>query len=453
MHPKIILAATTILYAGLLPTAVRADDAAAVFDGDFVVEGKYLSLDKLNAVKTPTPVIDIPQSLSIMDSQQIADQAFTSLGDITRYTPGISVSQGEGHRDAIVIRGNQTTADFFIDGLRDDVQYYRPLYNLEQVEILRGANALLFGRGGGGGVVNRVTKRADFSQNFTGATASIDTFGSVYVAGDLNLAADDSAAFRLNGYYTSLDNHRDFFGGDAFAINPTASFRIGPDTDIMVSYEYVDDDRVVDRGVPSRTVEEGQARPLEGFDNTFFGSPDANFTTLQAHILKSRLDHVFSSGLRANLTAQYADYDKLYQNLFPSGSVAVSNGTFAEVELDGYRDTTDRQNLIVQGNLIGEFATGAIGHTLLAGFEYGDQDSSNSRADNLFAQNGDDQLSIPFTDPLDIPAFSFPVLSRNRASQVEFLSFYLQDQVDVTDWLKIVAGLRFDRFDIDVADI
>ncbi|MBV7256589.1 TonB-dependent siderophore receptor [Pacificimonas sp. WHA3] len=465
MRHKFAFAVTTILSTTLFPAAAYAADVAAdvaagsaemdagAVDREIIVKGQYLSIDKLNAVKTPTPLIDIPQSLSIIDSRRIADQAFTSIGDITRYTPGVSASQGEGHRDAIIIRGNQTTADFFIDGLRDDVQYYRPLYNLEQVEILRGANALLFGRGGGGGVINRVTKRADFSETFTGVTASVDTFGSVYLAGDLNFAASDSAAVRLNGYYTGFDNHRDFVGGDAFALNPTVTLKAGANTDIVLSYEYVDDDRTIDRGVPSQNVANGPDVPLKGFDRTFFGSPDANYTTLQAHIVKAHVDHTFSDSLRGNFTAQYADYDKLYQNLFASEEVVVTNGTFPSVELDGYRDITKRQNLIMQANLVGEFDTGSFGHTLLFGFEYGDQDSKNSRADNLFAQNGDDQIVIPFTDPLNIPAFSFPVLGRNRASQVEFLSIYLQDQVDVTDWLKIVGGLRFDRFDIDVTDI
>ena len=108
---------------------------------EIIVTGRYLSLNEVNAVKTPTPIINIPQSLSIIGSEDIQSQAFTNIGDLTRYTPGLTTSQGEGHRDAIIIRGQQTTADFFQDGIRDDVQYFRPLYNVEQVEILRGSNA------------------------------------------------------------------------------------------------------------------------------------------------------------------------------------------------------------------------------------------------------------------------------------------------------------------------
>ncbi len=422
-------------------------------NGDtLLVIGRYLSLDKVNSVKTPTPIIDIPQSLSIISDQQIADQAFTNLGDVLRFTPGVSISQGEGHRDAIIIRGIQTTADFFIDGIRDDVQYFRPLYNLERIEILRGSNALLFGRGGGGGVINRVTKRPNYDDLFIGFAASVDTFGAYNVFGDVNYNLGENAAFRLNAFYEDLDNHRDFFEGERFGFNPTFSFKATPDTDVLVSYEYLNDDRVVDRGVPSRNVDGGPDVPLEGFDNTFFGSPDANFATLEAHIVRLRVDHTFTDWLRGNITAQYADYDKLYQNLFPSEEVVVTDGLFPEVELDGYRDPTDRENLIVQANLVSEFDTGPLRHTILFGGEFGDQDTVNSREDVVFEANGDDQLFIPFTDPLVIPPFSFSNLVRDRESQVRFASVYFQDQIDVTDWLILVAGFRYDYFDIEVLD-
>ncbi len=416
------------------------------------VQGRYLSIDKLNSVKTPTPILDVPQSLTILTADQIEEQAFQNFGDVLRYTPGLSISQGEGHRDAIIIRGIQTTADFFIDGVRDDVQYYRPLYNVQQVEVLRGSNALLFGRGGGGGVINRVQKKPELGQGFTRLNTGLDTFGAYSAIVDTNIQTGERSAFRLNAYYQGLDNHRDFYDGTAFAINPTFRVDFDSATSAVFSYEYVDDDRVVDRGVPSQEVAGGPDVPLEGFPDTFFGSPDQNFTTLQAHIFRARVDHDFNSGLRGNVTAQFADYDKLYQNLYASESVAVTNGMFPQVELDGYRDPTERQNLIVQANLIGEFDTGRFGHTLLAGIETGRQETTNARLDNRFSDNDDDQLFIDFADPLVIPAFGFTALSRDRSSDVRFTSIYIQDQVDITDQFKLVGGLRYDEFDIDVTD-
>jgi catecholate siderophore receptor len=403
-------------------------------------------------VKTPTPLVDVPQSLSILGERQIEDQAFQGMGDVLRYTPGLSISQGEGHRDAMIIRGIQTTADFFIDGLRDDVQYYRPLYNVEQIEVLRGSNALLFGRGGGGGVINRVQKKARIGERFATADLGVDSFGAWTTAIDANASVSDAVAFRLNAYAQGLENHRDFYEGDAWAINPTASLVIGERTRAFLSYEYVDDDRVVDRGVPSRSVADGPDLPLEGFENTFFGSPAGNSTTLQAHILRGRVDHEFSDTLRGNVTIQYADYDKFYENLYPSNAVELTGTSFPSVELDGYLDTTVRENLIGQANLVGELSTGTIDHTLLLGFEAGDQDTANARLDNVFAQNGDDQLVIPFTDPLQIPDFSYSRPVRDRESQVRFTSLYLQDQLALTEQVRVLLGLRYDRFDIEVLD-
>ena len=441
--PAIVLVATASAFA-------QSDDTDAL--EEIIVEGRYLSIDKLNSVKTPTPIIDVPQSLSILTEEQIKEQAFQNFGDVLRYTPGLSISQGEGHRDAIIIRGIQTTADFFIDGIRDDVQYFRPLYNAEQVEILRGSNALLFGRGGGGGVINRVQKKAVIGERFSSLSLGADSFGAAISSIDSNIDLGDTVALRVNAYYQGLDSHRDFYDGESFAINPTMTFELGDATIATVSYEYVDDDRVVDRGVPSQNVDGGPDVPLQGYNDTFFGSGDDNLTTLDASILRARLEHEFSDRLRGNVTAHYADYDKTYQNLYASEEVLVTNGVFTEVELDGYRDTTERENLILQANLVAEFETGSLNHTFLIGTEIGDQETANARFDNVFAANGDDQLVIPFSDPLAIPAFGFSDPVRNRSSEVQFASFYIQDQIDLTEQFKVVLGLRLDQFDIDVFD-
>ena len=150
----------------LVASGILVSGALIAQEEELVVKGNVLYSDQVNALKTPVPVINVPVSVSIITDDEIARQGFDQLGDVVRYTPGVSTSQGEGHRDAIVFRGNRSTADFFQDGVRDDVQYYRSLYNVEQVEILRGPNALLFGRGGTGGVINRVSKKRSLGRNF-----------------------------------------------------------------------------------------------------------------------------------------------------------------------------------------------------------------------------------------------------------------------------------------------
>lgn len=422
--------------------------AAADAQGDdrleeIIVPGRYERRQDVGALKTGVPAIDVPNSLTVVSREQIDDQAFNNIGDVLRYMPGASTGQGEGHRDQFTIRGQNTTADFFVDGLRDDVQYFRPFYNVERIEVLRGSNALFFGRGGGGGVINRVTKRPELDGNALGAALSADSLGDRNLAIDTNFALDGGRAVRLNAFVEQLENHRDFFEGDRFALNPTFLQQLGRDTSVLVSYEYVNDDRIVDRGVPSVNGE-----PLRGFDDTFFGDPDANTTTLQAHIARTRLEHRFSDRLRLDSTLQYASYDKAYQNLYPVGFDDVAD----TVSLDGYQDTTDRRNFISQTNLVAQVETGFVGHTLLAGFEYGNQQTDNARRDVLFADSNDDQITFAFSDPLAIPAFGFPAFSRNRSSDVQFLSFYLQDRLEFGRHVILVGGLRYDRFDIGVDD-
>ena len=134
---------------------------------EVVVFGRFLQSEAVRALRTPTPIIDVPQSLSILTSEQIEQRGYASVDDVISYIPGVTMSQGEGHRDAVVFRGVRSTADFFIDGIRDDSQYYRSFYNLDQVEILRGPNALLFGRGGAGGVLNESRKKLSQVRGFS----------------------------------------------------------------------------------------------------------------------------------------------------------------------------------------------------------------------------------------------------------------------------------------------
>ncbi|MDX1429958.1 MAG: TonB-dependent receptor plug domain-containing protein, partial [Rhodothermales bacterium] len=315
---------------------------------EIIVVGKrILYRDQINALKTPTPIIDVPQSLSIVTAEEITRRGFTSLGEIVDYTPGLNTSQGEGHRDAIVFRGVRSTADFFIDGFRDDVQYYRPLYNLEQVEVLRGPNALHFGRGGTGGILNRVTKKGVVGQSFSEFQGGADSFGGLQAQIDSNFSSSEDAAFRINAMVENLDNHRDFFDGERLGINPTARFKLSSDTLVDLSYEYVDHERFIDRGIPTGS----DGRPVEAFEDIVFADPELNTTALDAHLVRIGLQHKFSENLKSNLSAFYGDYDKFYQNFYVSGYDEAESPN--AVTLDGYVDTTQRENLILSGNLIG----------------------------------------------------------------------------------------------------
>lgn len=425
-----------------------------------LVVGNVLYSDQINALRTPTPIIDVPQSLTIVTGEEFRARGFDSIGDIIDYTPGVNNSQGEGHRDAIVFRGVRSTADFFIDGVRDDVWYYRPLYNLEQVEILRGPNALLFGRGGTGGLLNRVTKKGVVGDDFTTARTSIDSFGGYALEFDGNVSAGDRAAVRLNAMYEVLDNHRDFFDGERIGFNPTARFELSERSVLDLSYEYMDHERFIDRGIPTGS----DGRPVEAFEDIVFADPELNTSTLEAHLFRAALQHEFSDLLKGNLSVFYGDYDKLYQNFYASGYDQANNP--GVVELDGYVDTTDRQNLILSGNLIGGFFTGNIEHTLIAGAEYIDTSSDQDRFNAFWDTTQDDNELFDITRPLNLingrginasgqpTANSFTTdINDDTRVGIEVFSAYIQDEIQINDHLDLIVGARFDSFDIDVFNV
>lgn len=473
----LLLGCATIAFPALAETAsetaettsaeASADDAGER-GPNIIVTGDTLYSNRINALKTPTPIIDVPQSLSITTADQIVRQGFDSIGDIVNYTPGVSNSQGEGHRDSVVFRGVRSTADFFVDGVRDDVEYYRGLYNLEQVEILRGPNALLFGRGGTGGILNRVTKKGVTGETFAGYRASIDTFGAYDIWADLNLATGDNAAVRINAAYESLNNHRDLFDGEQISINPTFRAEFGTDTVFDLSYEYLDHERFIDRGIPT----DDNGDPARFLQRVTFGDPDNNFATLKAHVVRATVQHTFSDSVKANVTASFGDYDKVYSNFFPVSYNPATN----VVGIDGYIDTNQRQNLILSGNLISEFATGGIGHTLIVGGEFIDTANNNDRLNAVFDSVVVENANRPAGTPArrtDVEFFSavrplalrggvatlangntttvaFTGLNDDTEADLTVFSAYIQDEIKLADWLRVVLGARFDSFEITV---
>ncbi|MGQ0659876.1 TonB-dependent receptor [Sphingosinicella sp.] len=411
------------------------------------------------ATRTDTPLRDVPQAISVVTERQIDDQAMRSIGDVLRYIPGTMIGQGEGHRDQVTLRGNNSTADFFVDGMRDDIQYYRPLYNLQRVEVLRGPNGMIFGRGGGGGVINRVTKVPLFETSI-GASASLDTFGAWHVDADLNQPLAGNVAARLNAVYEEFANHRDVYEGRLIAANPALRFLPGPDTGINLSYEYVDDERVVDRGIPSARAGTlaDPAPPLAGFRDTFFGARGVNDLGFEGHVLRGTIEHRFTPDLTLVSRLLYADYDKFYRNAFAATSVTTNALGVRQVGIEAYFDAFQRENLFSQTDLIWEVATGPVRHTILAGFEYGQQDTGNQRLNGFFdsgvpTTQGGRRTTVNLADPIAIPPITFRPGTGQRAteSDADILAFYIQDQIEIGP-IELIAGLRYDRFDIRVRD-
>jgi catecholate siderophore receptor len=397
-----------------------------------------------SAMRTDTLLRDVPQSVTVIDRAVIRDQAMRGLQDAIRYVPGIGVAQGEGNRDQLVFRGNSSTSDFFVDGIRDDVQHVRDLYNVERVEALKGPNAMVFGRGGVGGVVNRVQRWADWTdRGEVGLRAG--AWDERRAAADVGRGFGDATA-RVTAVYEDSGSYREGFGLERYGVNPTFGWRLGGDTTLRAGYERFHDERTADRGVPSFA-----GRPLETDPSTFFGDAGRSRAEVTVDALSSSIEH---AGARFTLRShlRYAAYDKFYQNVFP-GAVDAA-GT--RVAISAYNNATARTNLFSQTDVVLKRRTGGVEHTLLLGGELGRQVNDDFRQTGYFTGLGPDVTSFPA--PLADPVVSAPIEFRQSASDADrhvvatVAALYAQDQVALGRHLQVVAGVRYDRFAIETTN-
>jgi len=421
------------------PLDIKLQIAANTATVTVTDSGEYGNELITSATKTSTPLRDVPQSISVVGRQQIEDQQLSSIADVVEYVPGVMAHQGENNRDQIIIRGQSSSADFFLNGVRDDVQYYRDLYNLDRVETLRGPNALVFGRGGGGGVINRVSKEAGFTParefSFTGGS-----FGNARVTGDVDQPINDKFAFRANGVAEYAKSFRDNVNMRRFGFNPMLTFNPDYKTHFTLSYEFFRDHRVADRGITSF-----QGLPANVPISTYYGNPDDSRVRANVNLVTGTFERQMGD-LNIKNRMVYGDYDRFYQNYVPRD--ANADGTF--ITLTAYNNATRRRNLFNQTDLTYSVSTGAITHTLLGGLELGRQHTNNFRNTGYF-DNTATSLLVPFDDPTTTGPVTFRQSATDADNRLHAIlaEAYIQDQVQVTRYLQFVGGARFDYFDLN----
>ncbi len=396
-------------------------------------------LDTTNsATKTPTPLRDIPQSITVVTQSQIRDQMMMSIADVVRYVPGIVAHQGENNRDQLVIRGNNTTADFFVNGVRDDVQYFRDLYNLDRIEAIKGPNAVIFGRGGAGGVINRVTKEAGFTP-LRELSLQTGSFGNKRAAFDFDQPLAKAVAFRMNGMYENSGSFRDHVGLERFGISPTLTLQPGAQTKITLSYENFQDRRTADRGISSFG-----GRPLDIPISTYFGNPNDSRVKALVNLGAASVEHQWG-GLNLRNRTQVGGYDKFYRNYLP-GAVAADRNTVA---LSAYDNATQRLNIFNQTDLNYSAHTGSIRHTLLGGMEVGRQFTDNFRNTGFF-NNTATSTFVSLGNPLIATPATFRqgLTEADNHVRTTVAATYFQDQIQLSRYVQITAGIRIDRFDL-----
>ena len=430
------------------------------------VDYRYVQKRTGTATRTDTDLIDVPQAITVVTQDLIQDLAIQSMADAVRFVPGVGITQGEGNRDGLVFRGNSSTADLFIDGIRDDVQYYRDTYNIDRIEVLKGPNAMIFGRGSPGGLINRVTKVADW---YSGSSVGLQfgSWGKQRLTADINTPINDDAAFRVTAVHEDSDGFRDGTTLERKGLNPTLSLRTGDTTLVTLGMEHFRDTRTADRGIPSYAIPfNGTRRPVATERETFFGDPDGSVSDAEVNALNAFVEHDFGNVLVRNRT-RYAEYDKTYSNVFP-GNVNTAATT---VSLSAYVQDSDRTNLFNQTDLVFSAKTGGVDHTFLVGAELGRQENENLRTSGIFALGAGSPCtnthvsnrSTSCVVPLAMPTVSPTVFYANNSSNgsgdarntgtTEVAALYVQDQIQLTPKWHAIIGVRYDYLDLDFTDL
>ncbi len=444
--PGFLTARAPITSLGAAPALMTLELAGVTEAVNVEAAGGYRTPATRTATRTPAPLRDVPQAVSIVTRGLIADQAMLGIGDVVRYMPGVGIAQGEGNRDTPILRGQATTGDFFVDGVRDDVQYVRDLYNVERVEAIKGPNAMVFGRGGAGGVINRVTRQADWVPQGE-VRLQMGSWDQRRLAGDAGWTLSPGLAARATGVYEDSGSYRDGVEVRRYGVNPTVAARIGSRTVLRAGYEYFHDERTADRGVPSV-----DGAPLVTTRAAFFGDPSNSPVRATISVGTLALEHSFGAAGSLRNRLSVGHYDKFYQNVFP-GAV---NAAAQTVQISAYNSVGDRTNIFNQTDLVLAARTGRVAHTWLFGAELGRQVTDNFRSTGYFTSVGPSVTSV--AAPLARPTISLPLEFRQSATDADnqsvatTASVYVQDQLRLTEVFDIVAGIRFDRFQLDLTD-
>jgi catecholate siderophore receptor len=445
-RPALAVQLALAALAGALPAhAEELADAVPVQQVTITgtAERGYDVKSSVTATKTDTLLRDVPQAVTVVSKELIRDQAMQSMADVIRYVPGIGTAQGEGNRDTAVLRGNSSTGDFFVDGVRDDVQYYRDLYNIDSVEALKGPNAMIFGRGGAGGVINRVTKEPAWTP-VREVTATVGSWSNRRATADIGQAISDSAAFRINAMAEDSDSYRQGVYVKRHGINPALALRPDAATRVELGFEHFRDQRVADRGVPGFN-----GRPLQTDPSAFFGNAELSLAWARANSFSALIEHQFAGGALLRNRTRYASYDKFYQNVYAGSVVSLKEGV-PTLTLGAYNNATARTNLFNQTDLNFEIEALGLRHRLATGVELGRQLTDNFRNTGYFSGSSSVPASAPHT--------TGPVSFRQAATDADnhgaanTAGVYLQDQVTLSPRWQAIVGVRYDRFEVDFSN-
>ena len=434
-----------------------------------VAEGSFKA-DRAASTKYVAPLLDTPKTVSVITQELIKETNATSLQEVLRSTPGITFGMGEGGNpegDRPFIRGFDSQSNVLIDGVRDPSSQSRDMFNVERVDVVKGADSVYNGGGAVGGSINLVQK-APLLENSIGGSLGLGTDKYKRATVDLNRQLGETSAFRLNLLGAKGDvPGRDNVDYEHLGIAPTLSFGIGTPTRVTVGYYHYETDDMPDYGIPYNNPYtagtpnarfNGDGGPLAVNRNNFYGLTGRDFRKTQVDSGNLRVEHDINDRFTISNTTRYTESKNNYiaSNPGDSSGLNITNAPIivgtapATVNVPpGFlnRNAKSRnsqsEGFINSTQLRGTVDTGGLKHSLAVGFEY-----SKDKVDNRNYVVGNAPVAnILNPNPNDIYTGTVTRNTAGTRTQAETKSAYIFDSLELSRQWSINAGLRYDSYD------
>lgn len=405
--------------------------------------------------KYTQPVRDTPQTISIIPRSVMEEQGATTLTDVLRNVPGLTVVAGEGGNpagDNLRLRGFSARNDIFVDGVRDIGPQSRDPFNLEQVEVVKGPQSAITGRGSTGGSINMVSKSPTVSR-FLGGTFQLGTNDAARVTADINIPTPflgDRSAFRLNllGHKSGVAG-RDVVENKRWGAAPSLALGLGTPTRLTLSYAKVKQDNISDYGIPwvpanHNVLAEYRDKAAPVPRETFYGFPDRDRELMNSDMATVRVEHDFNDGVTFRNQFRYGRSTR--DSMATPPRFDSPDTTVIKREMRSW--ITEDEVFDDQLDLTARFETGAVRHAFVTGGAFSQE--GNSRK-NRTAPNALTTLLNP--NPDDVYEGEITLGTTNGDIDADSQAFYAFDTMSLGRRIQLNGGFRAERFAVEGVDL
>ena len=417
----------------------------------------YQAPTRLESPKSTATLLDTPRTITVITEALMQDRGATSLQDVLRTTPGITLGSGEGGTpvgDRPFIRGYEASTDIFIDGARDYARGSHETFNLESVEITKGPSSSFTGRGGTGGSINLRTKSPKQAL-FAEIGAGFGNAGQWRTTADINVPFTDAIAARLN--LMKMGGHvpgRDGVKVDRWGVAPSLAFGLGTPMRLTLSYSHVENDDMPDLGIPfSNAANPGRNTPPKVDRNNFYGRHNVDFRENTLKTATALFEYDFSDRLTLRNITRHVNTLNHYLMTRPtfdnctarSGRPCSDESLMVEFRRDDRARWRSTSALINQTDLYGSFNTGRFKHTFSTGFEYSHE---NIYSRNVGGLPGRDHDYLYAPNPSRSYRYDLTYGDKIKDGSIRTQAFYVMDTIELHEQLSLNLGLRREEFKV-----